>query len=136
MRIHAVNIEDNIKNMNTRTILLSLLLLAALSASGQTHMISDKQDVSFQSQQIVRPISAYQGAVYAPFNEATPADYYSDGASNSPATMSTGADRGFVGGPESGQGPSPVGEPWIMLLFAATLAAVTAWRKRKGRIMS
>ncbi len=40
--------------------------------------------------------------------------------------------RGFDHGAESGQSSeSPIGEPWILLLFAAALAATTAIRLRR-----
>lgn len=72
---------------------------------------------------------AYQGAVYEPFND-TP----SSESGNGPRGIS-GRKNAFPGSPSDpgkeniGLG-SPVGEPFVLLLFAA-VAAVFAWRQRK-----
>ena len=68
---------------------------------------------------------AYQGAVYEPFNNTPPSE-----SGNAPRGIS-GRKNAFPGRPDTGQSKdSPVGEPFVLLLFAA-VAAVVAWRQRK-----
>ena len=65
---------------------------------------------------------AYQGAVYEPFNDTPPSEAGGKGIS--------GRKNAFPGRPDTGQSKdSPVGEPFVLLLFAAV--AVVAWRQRK-----
>ena len=71
---------------------------------------------------------AYQGAVYEPFNNTPPSESGGKGIS--------GRKNAFPGSPSDpgkeniGLG-SPVGEPFVLLLFAAVAAAVVAQRQRK-----
>ena len=71
---------------------------------------------------------AYRGTTYAPFDDAVPSDY-AEGVGNTPRHLS-GRRNGFGGGPEWGEGPCPVGEPWILAIFAAMFSGIIAWRKR------
>ena len=72
---------------------------------------------------------AYQGAVYEPFNNTPPSE-----SGNAPRGISGRKNLGGMDGHDPG-GPgssnSPVGEPFVLLLFAAVAAAVVAWRQRK-----
>ena len=73
---------------------------------------------------------AYQGAVYEPFNDTPPSE-----SDNAPRGIS-GRKNAFInpsdpGEEQTGEG-SPVGEPWILLLFAAVAAVVVAWRQRRA----
>ena len=83
---------------------------------------------------------AYQGAVYEPFNNTPPSRISGrrkGGSENDPT--GDGYDDDFTWGGDGedsdlanpGYGPtgSPVGEPWILLLFAA-VASVVIYRKR------
>ena len=66
---------------------------------------------------------AYQGAVYEPFNDTPPSEAGGKGIS--------GRKNAFPGRPDTGQSKdSPIGEPFVLLLFAA-VAVVVAWRQRK-----
>ena len=71
---------------------------------------------------------AYQGAVYEPFNDTPP----SEAGNGEPRGISGRKNLGGMDGHDPG-GPgssnSPVGEPWVLLLFAA-VAAVVVYRKR------
>ena len=73
--------------------------------------------------------NAYQSTVYEPFTTAAPSD-------NHPMAAGAGepqiTDRkNLAGGGDPGtQGGSPVGEPFVLLLFAAVAAMVIAWRKK------
>ena len=69
---------------------------------------------------------AYQGAVYEPFNDTPPSE-----AGNGDRGIS-GRKNAFPGRPDTGQSKdSPVGEPFVLLLFAAVAVAVVAWQQRK-----
>ena len=70
----------------------------------------------------------YQPSVYEPFNDTPPSE---SGNSNSgPKGISGRKNLGGVIDPGN-QGGSPVGEPFVLLLFAAVAAVVVAWRQRK-----
>ena len=69
---------------------------------------------------------AYQGAVYEPFNDTPP----SESGNGEPRGISGRKNLGGVIDPGN-QGGSPVGEPFVLLLFAAVAAVVVAWRQRK-----
>ena len=74
--------------------------------------------------------NAYQSTVYEPFTAATPSD-------NHPVAAGAGEPqitnrKNLAGGGDPGtQGGSPVGEPFVLLLFAAVAAMVIAWRKKE-----
>ena len=67
---------------------------------------------------------AYQGAVYEPFNNTPPSEAGGKGIS--------GRKNAFPGRPDTGQSKdSPVGEPLVLLLFAAVAALFVARRQRQ-----
>lgn len=69
---------------------------------------------------------AYQGAVYEPFDDTPPSE-----AGNGERGIS-GRKNAFPGRPDIGQsGDSPVGEPLVLLLFAAVAALFVARRQRQ-----
>lgn len=69
---------------------------------------------------------AYQAAVYEPFNDTPP----SEAGNGGPQGIS--GRKNLAGGGDPGpQGGSPVGEPFVLMLFAAVAAAVVAWRQKK-----
>ena len=72
---------------------------------------------------------AYQGAVYEPFNDTPPSE-----SGNAPRGIS-GRKNAFINPADPdeenrGQG-SPVGEPFVLLLFAAVAVVVVAIRKKE-----
>ena len=72
---------------------------------------------------------AYQGAVYEPFNDTPPSE-----SGNAPRGISGRKNLGGRGGRDPGEqsDQSPVGEPFVLLLFAAVAAVVVAWRQRRA----
>ena len=72
---------------------------------------------------------AYQGAVYEPFNDTPPSE-----SGNAPRGISGRKNLGGMGGRDPGEqsDQSPVGEPFVLLLFAAVAAVVVAWRQRRA----
>ena len=69
---------------------------------------------------------AYQGAVYEPFDDTPPSE-----AGNGERGIS-GKKNAFPGRPDTGQSKdSPVGEPLVLLIFAAVAAIFVARRQRQ-----
>lgn len=69
----------------------------------------------------------YSVTVFEPFNGASPSEY-SDGKA---PTGPNGRRNGF--GPRPDDKPadtSPIGEPWILLIFAALFGGIIAWKNR------
>lgn len=71
---------------------------------------------------------AYQGTVYEPFNDTPPSE---SGNSNSGPKGISGRKNLAGGGDPGTQGGSPVGEPFVLLLFAAVAAVFVAIRKKE-----
>lgn len=113
-----------------RTILYFLLTIGCSYA----HAISPNRYEmpaiqNFQSQQIMTSSTGYRGVVYTPFTSSLPSELNSTGG-ESTSGRPHGHVRTFIGGPDQ-TGPSPVGEPWILALFAAAFAGAVAIRKTK-----
>lgn len=67
---------------------------------------------------------AYQGAVYEPFSDTPPSEAGGKGIS--------GRKNAFPGRPDTGQSKDPpVGEPLVLLIFAAVAAIFVARRQRQ-----
>ena len=83
--------------------------------------------------------NAYKSTVYEPFGNTTPSESSASsrgvsGRRNSDYEGDVNLDGWgdpTTANPGDQSGESPIGEPWIMLLFAAAAAIVVAWRKRK-----
>ncbi len=78
--------------------------------------------------------NAYQSTVYEPFTAASPSDNHPMAAGAGEPQI-TNRKNGFItpsdpGEEQTGEG-SPVGEPFVLLLFAAVAAMVIAWRKKE-----
>lgn len=72
---------------------------------------------------------SYQPTVFEPFDNTPPSE---SGNSNSGPKGISGRKNGFPGRPDTPPAPgSPVGEPLVLLLFAAVTAVVVAWRQKK-----
>ena len=99
--------------------------------SGSTPRVSDNAYRVFDDGYQVSNVTykAYQGAVYEPFNDTPPSE-----SGNAPRGISGRKNLGGMDGHDPG-GPgssnSPVGEPFVLLLFAAVAAVVVAWRKKE-----
>lgn len=104
-----------------------------------TEYRSEQQD-AYSAQQTQTNYNAYQSTVYQPFESSAPSD-------NTPVySNSQGEDHGGRRGvtnrqnsfPDRPDTPpakgSPVGEAWVMLLFAAVAALVVFVRQRKAAV--
>jgi hypothetical protein len=75
--------------------------------------------------------NAYQSTVYKPFTTSAPSDNHPMAAGAGEPQI-TNRKNAFPGRPDSGQSSeSPVGEPLVLLFFAAVAAMVIAWRKKE-----
>ena len=76
------------------------------------------------------PQQAYKSTIYEPFSSATPSSD-ANGSNNSNARGMSGRRNAFVDPGETGAEEYPIGEPWIMLVFAAMAAVVIRLRKKQ-----
>ena len=104
----------------------SMLSYAQTFSSTSSYRVDGK--VAPASEQTQR-YSSYQSTVYEPFTDALPS---SAGSTTDEQFVITERKNGFIKpGEPNTSNQSPIGEPWIMLLFAAAAAATVTWRKRK-----
>lgn len=76
------------------------------------------------------PQQAYKSTIYEPFSSATPSSD-ANGSNNGNAKGMSGRRNAFVDPGETGAEEYPIGEPWIMLAFAAMAAVVIRLRKKQ-----
>ena len=79
------------------------------------------------------PQQAYKSTIYEPFSSATPSSD-ANGSNSGPNNIS-GRKNGFLDPGDANKDPEhteyPIGEPWIMLAFAAMAAVVIRLRKKQ-----
>jgi hypothetical protein len=79
------------------------------------------------------PQQAYKSTIYEPFSSATPSSD-ANGSNSGPNNIS-GRKNGFLdpgdANKDSENTEYPIGEPWIMLVFAAMAAVVITLRKKQ-----
>lgn len=117
---------------NIKVIGYGLLVMVALFMSAP---LTAQNTQEWQTSTMVGSGSAYSpqvtevGATTVTSNVTTTTESYS------PAS---GPNRGkkFDTGGDSGQGPSPVGEPWVLAVFALVFGGVIALRRRVKELMS
>lgn len=87
---------------------------------------------AFRSHQVIVGGTMYQGTTYAPFDDTAPSEANNSSAKKAP----NGPRKAFDTGAEYGRPDEyPVGEPWILAIFAVSFAAIIAIkRKRKGHV--
>ena len=123
---------------------ISFLLIACVCTYAAPAFNEEANQVTFQqSNQSNFSGSSYSSTVYQPFSGTTPAEQ-SAGAINSswssPAKNNARnftMDDGFILGPDTPPANQfPVGEPWVMLAFAALAAGVIAYKRKKEPTLS
>ena len=124
--------KKHYKNIMKRNIVLLTVFLsmATLAVYAQPFTPTQTPQVAMQSQQIMQNGQNHDGTIYAPFDNTMPSEQ-SSGPNKAPG-KGGGNPKTFIGGAETGQGPSPVGEPWVLAIFALAFAGVIAIRKRKN----
>jgi hypothetical protein len=122
--------------LRTRIVLLLLFVVSVgAQAKAQTFQSTSSYPMTQQSYQAqeanqVGSYQAYESTIYEPFTSANP----SSNGNNAPAGITNR--KNDFGHPENenpGTGPTepPIGEPWIMLAFAAMAAVVITLRKKQ-----
>ena len=87
---------------------------------------AERKAITDQSAQ-VDEYQSYKSTIYQPFSNSTDGD-----SNNYEGDVDLGDwDDPTTANPGDQSEQSPIGEPWIMLLFAAAAAVTVAWRKRK-----
>lgn len=112
-----------------RTIFVLLLGLLTLSVYAQGYTPAEQSSSAFQSQQMMQSGSSYSGQVYTPFDNSTPAEQNSVNESTSSGSGKQ-IRKGLIIGPEDPLGPSPLGDEWILAVFAAIFGAAVLLRKK------
>ena len=121
---------------------ISFLLIACVCTHAAPAFNEEANQVTFQqSNQSNFSGSSYSSTVYQPFSNTTPAEYSASGMNST-----DGYNPSYVHGPRKGKidGPDtrpdendfPVGEPWVMLAFAALAAGVIAYKRKKEPTLS
>ena len=105
---------------------------STVGAQSMQYMPESYQMTSTSNYQVSTTINPAQ-TVYAPFSNENP---YSDAntGSNGPARINGRKNTGdgwVDSGEEGGSEESPIGEPWILLAFAAAAAVVITLRKKQ-----
>ena len=126
--------------LNMKHTFISFLLIACVCIYAAPTLAYDKDANSCafqQSNQSNFSGSSYSSTVYQPFSNTTPAEYSASGMNST-----DGYNPSYVHGPRKGKinGPDtrpdendfPVGEPWVMLAFAALAAGVIAYNRKKS----
>lgn len=122
----------------TRIVLLLLFVVSVgAQANAQTFQSTSSYPMTQQSYQApeanqVGSYQAYESTIYEPFTSANP----SSNGSNAPADITGRKNTINTGGFGTETDPnasnqSPIGEPWIMLAFAAMAAVVITLRKKQ-----
>lgn len=107
-------------------LLFFTLQIGAHSFTSTSAYRAERKVITDQSAQ-VDEYQSYKSTIYQPFSNST------DGDSND---YEGDVDTGEWGDPTTANpgntsNQSPIGEPWIMLLFAAAATVTVTWRKRK-----
>ena len=132
--------------LNMKHTFISFLLIACVCAYAAPTLAYDKEANSCafqQSNQSNFSGSSYSSTVYQPFSNTTPAEYSASGMDNGvsgPRKNNSGSftmDDGFILGPDTPPAQEyPIGEPWVMLAFAALAAGVIAYKRKKEPTLS
>ncbi len=120
------------KHLFIKLSLLLLLVIWNAHAWAVTYNPSGVAQQTMQSQQVMQTGGAYKGTVYEPFSNTTPSE------ANNPARLSgprksESADRN-PGDATEATTESPIGEPWVMVLFALAFAGIIMIKKTKRNI--
>ena len=110
---------------------LGALLACLIPANAQD--FTQPRDPAIQSQKIMTTGAAYNGTVYEPFNNTTPAEY--NPVAPAPSNSPSGPRRSFIdlNNPGDQSEEYPIGDAMLpMLLMAMAFAGVTYFRKRRA----
>ena len=130
-------------NLNKLLVLVGVFIASINTMWAVTYNPSGVAQQTMQSQQVMQTGGAYNGTVYEPFSNATPSK------ANGPAKAPGGPRRAgwydengdyhtdegefYTGGEDKPSSQSPVGEPWVMVLFVLGFVGVIAIRQYKRK---
>ena len=119
--------------MRKNLYIIILCCIATLSVSAQQFTLSPATDPAIQSQKLMKSGANYEGTIYEPFSNTTPSEYL-NGVSTTDEPFKPGGPHREFGKPgETNQSEEfPIGEPWILVVFAALMAGVIAIRKKRS----
>lgn len=131
-------------------IIMAVALIACLVPANAQNF-NPQRDPRIQSQQIMSTGAKYNGTVYEPFSTSTPSTYSAPKAHGGVRRSGSGDSypgwhydeetgqwvpdnaEEYGSGAETGQSTqSPIGEPWVLAIFAAVFAGVIAVRRRRA----
>ena len=125
------NISMNMKRISI-TVLFIVGFVCTQAGPAYHQAAVSPQAEDMHSQQIMSTGSAYNGTIYAPFDDTAPSQY-TEGAMTPAQQPSSGPRRSKITGPDTPPADEfPVGEPWIMALFALLFAIAVPLRRRKA----
>ena len=120
----------NMKNQISYTITFIFLSIGfAYTQAEPLYPSAQLEPQPMQNAQVM-PTTGYNGTVYAPFDASAPSEQSEANANQAPGRP--GKVKTFYDGPGANQGPSPIGEPWVLAIFALAFAGVLALRKTKN----
>lgn len=123
------------KHLFIKLSLLLLLVIWNTHAWAVTYNPSGVAQQTMQSQQVMQTGGAYNGTVYEPFSNATPSEASNPSkAPSGPRREQSSRNPGEVD-PDAASNQSPIGEPWVMVLFAMAFAGVVAIRAHKKKMV-
>ncbi len=123
----------NMKNKISYIITFIFLSIGfAYSQAEPLYQTAQPESQPMQNAQVM-PTTGYSGTVYAPFDASAPSEQSGvEGNSGSRHKGGIKREGNFNHGTEYGQSDkSPVGEPWVLAIFALAFAGVVALRKTK-----
>jgi hypothetical protein len=125
--------QPRYSHLVTRLSIVAFFLLALCTPINADEFRSTspyRVDSRFTDATLVSPSASYQSyesTIYEPFADDAPSS-----SSDNGARKIGGRQNSFVDRPDTPPAPgSPIGEPWIMLAFAAMAAVVIALRKKQ-----
>ena len=121
-----------IKNVLNIIIICCIATMCAYAQQNHMGNHGPSDDSFIQSHQLMRAGTNYNGTVYEPFSNTLPSEQSEVGSS----THKTGPRKSKENPTDPGitdDENSPIGEPWIMVAFAAVFGGVVYLRRRKAR---
>lgn len=132
--------SPSITHAHARSAVLTIFLLfftLQIGAQGFTSTSpyrAERKVITDQSAQ-ADEYQSYKSTIYEPFAGDAPGSSSDNGARKISSRQNSWGGGGMGDNENDDPGyrdqGSPIGEPWIMLFFAAAAAVTVAWRKRK-----
>ena len=125
------------KDMKTKLYISILFCFVAVNTWAQTFKNTytpseTPQEYQALKSQPIKATGAHDGTIYEPFSNTVPSEQGAPSQTEDKTSIRDKHVRTFIGGPESGQGPTPLGDSLLPLMLMAMLfAGVIAVRKKR-----